>query len=447
MLIAISALARADGVPASGPRERVPAVETLHLANGLAIVLAPEPTASTVVVHVRFAGGAADDAQTHPGDTALLERLLFLGSRHVRAGELDAAIEETGGWTSSASAVDHVAVVTQVPAGALERVLWLEAERIAGLADGISEQSVARARSEVLAAWRAAYADQPYGLVARAVQQALWPADHDNARLVLGDGRAVATATPARVRELVRARFVPERTTVVIAGGFEREAGRRLAERYFAWIPPRRGGAPARPGARPPVRSPGALGPRTSAVTESVWDATPRVVIGFRTDGPHTPASMALELAARVLAGGRTSRLWRRLVGGGLATEVSAELTAVAQGGELRVHAIARDGVAPSRLAAVMHEELAALRAHGVSGPELARAAASLDAERVFALESQPVRARALATWLAASGAADGLADERRRLRAVTADEVARAVRIYLAAEAAVTVLGIPEGS
>src|SRR5690606_30575597 len=103
----------------------------------------------------------------------------------------------------------------QVPAGALELALFLEAERMAGLADGITADGVAAARAAVTAEYERAYLDEPYALAAWAVREALWPAGHPNRNDPLGDDR-LDHASHARLRAFVRARIRPQHATLVI---------------------------------------------------------------------------------------------------------------------------------------------------------------------------------------------------------------------------------------
>lgn len=436
--VVASALVIATLARAEVEQPRTLAVSTTRLPNGLVVVVAPDTTVSSVAVHLRFARGVGDEADDEIGYTALVERLLATGTVHLAAGDHDRLVEQAGGFATSAIAADHVGVSVQVPAPALERALWLEAERMAGLADAVNAERLAAARASVDAAYRAAYVDQPYALVAREVQQQLWPAGHGNRRDVLGDGRSLAQASSDRVRAFVRRRLAPSEATLVIAGNVEPARATALAKRYFGWIPKARQPAVAARGASE-------VAPRTVSGESSVRDPLRQIVIAYRLPAPHSADWPELEVAASILGSGRAAALPRALVDTDRATDVRVEITPQALGSELRIVVTPAPGVAPDRVASAVHVEVDALAREPLAPRVIERGAALLDLSRIVALEGLVFRATALASWHAYTGAADSLDNVRRRTATVTAGSLHRAVKRWLARSAAVTVIGMPE--
>jgi zinc protease len=170
---------------AHSPRiERLPA-EQVRLGNGLTVLLAPDASVGSVAVHVRYAAPLVSERSGEAGYTRALERQLAAGSVHVT--DAAARIEAAGGWATTATTADFIGLTEQVPTHALPLVLWLEAERMAGVADVI----------------------------------------HDEA-----------------LRRFTRERIAPNHALLVIAGRFDVVRTRRLVERYFGWIPAREGIVP-----------------------------------------------------------------------------------------------------------------------------------------------------------------------------------------------------------
>jgi zinc protease len=399
-------------------------VEHMQLRNGLHVMLARDASASSVAVHVRYDSGAATERAGEEGYTHLVEVLLGEGSVHVK--DFVARIEAAGGWATTTTTSDYLAMTEQVPAHALELVLWLEAERMAGLADGITEAGLAHARELIHAEWRAAYVDDPYALVAREVQRGLWTGVQDGAP-VLADIKAVDVET---VRRFARERLIPNRATLVITGRFDAASTRKLVERYFGWIPARETTAASH------VK----IEPRTKAVSTTVKDPVAKVVVAFRCE----PFEPAIDIVGRVLASGPSSRLVRALVDTGLANEVHAEVTRQ-RAAELRLVATPAPGVDPARVAAVMHAELAHLRKHLPSVIEVKRAVGPLVTDFYVAMENLAVRAELLADWTA-NGRGDALLSSWPMLLHFGAPVEATIVR-WLTEQAAVTVMGRPEGT
>jgi zinc protease len=422
-LVIVASVAHADRklvAPESLP------IEHMQLANGLQVILARDASATAVAIHVRYEAGAASERSTEAGYTHLVETLLGEGSVHVK--DFTARIEAAGGWATTATTTDALAMTEQVPAHALELALWLEAERMAGLADGITATGLAHARELIHAEWRAAYVEDPHALVAREVQRALWTGVRDGAA-VLAD---IPAADVEAVRRFARERLVPNRATVVIAGRFDVAATRTLVRRYFAWIP-------AREGAVESVHD--TIEPRTSALTTTVKDPVAKVVVAFRCE-PFTPA---IDVIGQLLANGTSSRLVAALVNTGLASEVHSEVTRT-RAAELRLVATPAPGIDPARVALALHAELARLRAQPPTTAEVLRAASPLVTDFHLAMENLVVRAELLATWTAYG---------RRRLSQqwstslsrMSTEAVGAAISRWLGEHAAVTVIGQPEGT
>jgi predicted Zn-dependent peptidase len=299
---------------------------------------------------------------------------------------------------------------------------------MAGFADGITDAALARAKTELAAEWRSAYVDQPYALVARKLQELLWPAHHPNAHLVLGDGRLRATL--AQVRAFARQHITPSLTTLVIAGRFELQPTRELVKKYFAWIPPsKRGPSLARASAAPLAKS----------RTEAVVDPIPHVVVAFPIDKPYSPDAIAIEVAGHMLAGGRASRLSRKLADS--ASNVHAELVRQRSGCELVIEATPNPGVDAKSVFMQIVLEINELR-RGTTDDEVRRAQAAVDSELVSALESLVFRADTLAAWADYTGDAQFLDRLRGTYHAVTADSIQRAANRWLATHAGVIATG-----
>ncbi len=399
-LVALCSTAHAAPLPLS--------VEVLP--NGLHVVLAPDPSVSSVVVHVRYNTGTADDDR---GYAHLVERLMFDGTVHVH--DFDAQIDAAGGWTSSATASDHVSVFELVPAEAVSLALWLEAERMAGLADGITDAGLAREVAAIGAERTASYGDHGYARVERAVEHALWPARGD----VLGDGIA---PTREELRGYIRAHLNPANAVLVIAGRFDEAAALGLVRRDFAWIP---GGAIAtrRSDVQPPLH----------AIALTVADPVPKVVVAFRANDDRAELAILAQLL-----GGRTSPLAHQLVDDGLASDLQAEV----RDGEVRIAATVKPAIDPARVAAAIQRAIAELRTHERSPDDVARAVSSVEAELVARLETLAVRIDAIVEWSSHVGFVDTLGRARHALHAVTPASLLRVAKAVLAEQASVTVIG-----
>jgi zinc protease len=410
-----------------------------RLDNGLEVVLQPDPSVTSVVVHVRYHVGSKDEVTGKTGFAHLFEHLMFEGSKHVAEGAFDRMLETAGGWNNGTTDNDRTNYYEQVPGNFLDLALWLEADRMAGLWDAMNEKVLANQRDVVKNELRQSYQNVPYGMAELAIQQALWPPGHPNHNLTIGTMADLDAASMADVEAFWRTWYLPSNATLVVVGGFDLDATRARIQQLFGWMPaaPRPAGktltAPVEP-----LAEPGRLD-LTDRVT------VPGLILGYRIDAPTTAARTELAIAAHLLAGGKSSRLYRRLVmKDRLATDVGADVQPYVLGGELHLHVIAREKADVARIEAALRAEVAALRTTPVSAAELERARRTLEVRTLTSLEGLEQRADTLATWTAIHGDPDHLDEDLAALAAVTPASLQATASRWLADRASVLVVVRP---
>jgi zinc protease len=442
IVIGISLVAGPAVARKRAPPKPAPSLEVLEykLGNGLQVLLAPDPSVTTAVVHVWYHVGSKDEVTGKTGFAHLFEHLMFKGSKHVPDGQFDVVLEAAGGWNNGTTNTDRTNYFEQVPVNFLEQALWLEADRLGGLWDAMNQSVLDNQRDVVKNERRQSYENRPYGVANLMVQQALWPPGHGNYNLTIGTMEDLTAASLADVEEFWRTYYRPSNATLVIAGGIDVDATRAMVEKYFGWLPSQ--DVPKRRTLDAPVT------PMAAAVELTTTDRVqqPKVIVAFRTDAPFTPSTSDLEIAAQVLGGGKTSRLYRKLVmKDRLATDASAYYGAQVLGGELQIHVVARAGVDAQKLRSAIETELAALRDTPISAAELARARRTIQSSTLKGLENIASRAESIAEWHALTGDPDYLAEQLALLDAVTPSSVLASAKTWLAPSAAVTITITPK--
>ncbi|KAB2892684.1 MAG: insulinase family protein, partial [Kofleriaceae bacterium] len=321
------------------------AIEHYRLANGLEVVLQPDPTLSTAVVHVWYHVGSKDEVLGKSGFAHLFEHLMFEGSKHVKEGDFDRLLEAAGGWNNGSTNNDRTNYYEQVPVSHLPLALWLEADRLAGLWDAMTPALLANQRDVVKNERRQQIENRPYGTVELLIQQALWPEGHGNWNLTIGTMEDLDAASMADVEAFWRTYYRPSNATLVVVGGFDVAKTKALVEKLFGWMPkqdvPRRRALTA-----PVVPLPRAW---TIETTDKVQ--VPKVLLAMRAPEAYSQASYDLAIASYVLGSGKTSRLYKRLVfQDRLATEAYASFNDQMLGSELTIAAVARPGVTAQQL-------------------------------------------------------------------------------------------------
>lgn len=439
------ALAAATATPAPAqPRPAAGAltVEHYRLANGLEVILQPDPTVTSTLVEVWYHVGSKDEVIGKSGFAHLFEHLMFEGSKHVGEGQFDLLLEEAGGWNNGSTSNDRTNYYEQVPANYLPLALWLEADRLAGLWDAMTPELLANQRDVVKNERRQSYENRPYGQADLLVQQALWPRGHGNWNLTIGTMADLDAASLEDVEAFWRTYYRPSNATLIVVGGFDVAATRALIDKLFAWIPKQ--DVPPRRMLDAPVV------PLERAVELETTDKVqvPKVIVQVRGPEAYGPGATDLAIAAQILGGGKTSRLYKRLVyKDRLATEAYAYLSPQFLGSELQIAAVARPGVDAAALRAAIEDEVRAMTAAPPTAAEVERARRVSQVALLSTMENLASRANQLAEWAAYTGEPDRLAKSQAELAAVTPASVDAAAKKWLRLDAAVTMIVRPEAA
>jgi len=412
------------------------------LGNGLQVLLHEDHAAPTAIVYLWYRVGSKDETEGKTGFAHLFEHMMFEGSRHVPEGRFDLLLEGAGGWSQGTTSNDRTNYFNEVPSSHLELALWLEADRMAGLWDAMSQKVLDGQRDVVKNERRQHVDDAPYGRADERIQQALWPRGHGNHNLTIGTMADLDRASLADVEGFWRRYYVPSNCTLVIAGDIDPATTRALVERYFGWMP-------AQP--RPPHRTlDRPVQPRAGALALTDRDRVQatRVSLTWRSPTPFTRASRDLEIAAQVLAGSKSSRLYHRLVIRDRLVEwVRASQDPAMLGGQFTIEAMMLPGADPKRVTRAIQQEVAALAAAPPSADEMARALRTFEAELVTGLESLVARADRIAEYQAYTGDPSFFARDLELTRATTAAGASGAARRWLRKDAVVQMIVTPEAS
>ncbi|MDE3153458.1 MAG: insulinase family protein [Acidobacteriota bacterium] len=349
------------------------------LDNGLQVLVHEDRNCPIVAVNLWYHVGSKNERPHHTGFAHLFEHLMFEGSAHYDRGYFH-PLQQAGGVLNGSTNADRTNYWEVVPRHTLELALWMESDRMGYLLPALTEAKFANQRDVVLNERRQNYENRPYGLASMAVLAALYPAAHPYHWSTIGEVADLHAATLDQAHDFFRAYYHPANASLVIAGDVETAEAFDLAQRYFGDIPP-----------GPPVA-------RVSA-TASI-DREVRLLLEDRVEMPrlyltwHSPAMFAagdaeMDLLSDLLANGKTSRLYRRLVyERRLATDVSSLQNSRELSGFFQVVATPT----PEHTLAELDEEISAeierLMADGPVESELERSRAQVEANFVYRLQT-----------------------------------------------------------
>jgi zinc protease len=308
----------------------------------------------------------------------------------------------------------------------LETMLWIDADRMAGLLDTFDKAKLDNQRDVVLNERRQSYENQPYGNAELFIQENLWPKDFGYHWSTIGYPQDLKAATVPDVAAFFKKYYLPNNATMVIAGDVKTADVKKLVEKYFGWIP--KGTEPERPKYKAPPEI------KKEIVVNTTDDVqVPRVYLVWRGPSHYTPDEAPLDIAATLLGDGKSSRLYKRLVyDEKIAQDVEASFSGETLAGTFEIVATAKPGVDPKKLIKEISEEVAKLSSTTPEAKEVERAQNSYEASFLDRLENTLARAIQLAEYDVFANDPDYFAKDLARFRAVTAPQVKDVAAKYL---------------
>ena len=437
----------ADGVEVAAPlADRGPdlsvAYERFQLDNGLDVVLHRDATIPTVSVNTWYHVGSAQEAPGRTGFAHLFEHLMFEGSGNVPEGAIDTWLEEAGGGANGSTTTDRTNYTTDAAANGLALALYLDADRMASLLDAMSPESVDGQRDVVKNERRQSYENRPYGLALPVLDQELYPEGHPYRWPVIGSMADLSAASYDDVVQFFRTYYTPNNASLVVAGDIDLDEARRLVTRWYGPIP--RGPEPP-----PQTVVTTGLGGEVRLVLEDRVQL-PRLYLAWPSASQYAAGDAALVALSRVLAGGKNSRLYRRLVYDlQIAQDVSAFQRGAQLGGAFYVVATARPGTSAEDLRAAVDAEIARLQAEPPTARELERVVNGIESAFLDGLERVGGfggKADQLNEYLTFTGTPDFFEEDLARFQALAPRDLTDAALSYLPLGRRVALSVVPAG-
>jgi len=280
-------------------------IEHKALANGLHIVVAPDSTAPVVTIGVYYKIGFRLEPQGRSGFAHLFEHMMFQGSENAPKMQHIKLVNSSGGVLNGSTMYDVTNYFEAVPSNALERMLWLEADRMRALK--VDDENLRNQRDVVKEEVRVNVMNQPYGGFPWLDMPPVAFRNWANAHNFYGDFADLDAASLADVQTFFRTYYVPNNAVLLILGDVNLADGFSLVEKYFGNIPSGRAPQFADPAEPPQTEE------RRGDVVEK-YGTLPAMAVGYVMPARRTPDWCAMALLDQALHGGREGRVYRELV-------------------------------------------------------------------------------------------------------------------------------------
>lgn len=409
------------------------------LPNGLTAILHEDHSIPRVTVNVWYHVGSGRELPGRTGFAHLFEHIMFEGSGNVPEGKFDEWLESAGANNNGSTTTDRTNYYENLPSNALELALFLESDRMGYLLDAMSPSKVDGQRDVVKNERRQRYENQPYGMVWIVMAKNLYPPDHPYSWPTIGSMEDLSAASYDDVVHFFKTYYVPNNTSIVIAGDIDPAATRDMVERWFSDVP---AGVPV-----PPIDPPAAALNEEKRLMFEDRVQLPRLYMAWLTPPLYAPGDAEMDVLSNVLAGGKNSRLYKRLVYDlQIAQDVSAFQASSALSSAFWVVATARAGHTLAELETIIREEIEKVKSEGPAEREVARAVNQYEAGFLDGLETAGGKADQLNNYFTRTGNPDYFNEDLSRYKALSPADIQAMAVTYLPMDRRVVLSVVPEG-
>jgi zinc protease len=417
------------------------AFEKYTLANGLDVILSEDKRLPLVAVNLWYHVGPANEDAGRTGFAHLFEHMMFQESKHVPADTFFKTLEGIGASNVNGTTdFDRTNYFETVPSNQLEMALWLESDRMGYLLDVVDQKSFANQQDVVRNERRQSVENRPYGIVDEALFHQLFPAGHPYYASVIGSHADIQAAKLDDVKNFFKQYYAPNNASLAIVGDFDKVQVKQLVEKYFGTF---KKGTPV---SKPSVQTPKITSEKRIVVKDRI--ELPRVTMAWLTSPILQPGDADADIAATLIGGGRSSRLFKSLVyEKQIAQNVTAYQQSLMLGSVFAIEATARPGHTAKEIEKALDEALTALRTNGPEPVEVDRARNQIETRIVQGLENLGGFggvADRLNSYNHYLGDPGYLQKDIARYRAVTPATVKSFVQEQLATNARVIVQAVP---
>src|SRR3984957_11447589 len=281
--------------------------EKYTLPNGLVVILSEDHRLPLVSTNIWYHVGPANELPGRTGFAHLFEHMMFEGSKHVPGNAHIRFMEAAGASDLNGTTdFDPPNYFQTIPSNQLELALWLESDRMGYLPDRLDQASLTNQQDVVRNERRQSIENSPYGIVEEAVFHKLFPKGHPYYADVMGSHADIQAAKIEDVRNFFKLYYAPNNASLAIVGDFDPANAKELVEKYFG--PLKRGApVPKIAAVTPPITA-----ERRAIVHDHV--ELPRVYEAWITSPIFKPGDALADLSSDILGGGKSSRLYKKLV-------------------------------------------------------------------------------------------------------------------------------------
>jgi len=407
--------------------------------NGLPVILAPDSSDPLVHVDVTYHVGSGREEAGKSGFAHFFEHMQFQGSDNVADEQHFALITESGGTLNGTTNTDRTNYFETVPNNQLERMLWLEADRMGFFLDAVTSEKFETQRETVKNERGQRVDNRPYGLLWEKTIQALYPEGHPYSWPVIGYMVDLDRSNLDDLKRFFLRWYGPNNASLTIGGDFETEQALNWVKKYF-------GGIPRGPEVKSPVYTPVTLdADRYISYEDNI--ALPLMYMSWPTVHVFHEDEAPLDVLMDIIGSGKTSILYKNMVKPGLAVQANAGHNCAELSCSFTMLALPTPGNSLADLEKIARASLAEFEQRGgANEDDIERVKAGIVSGKIFGLESVSGKVSQLARYEYMRGNPDYIGQDIARYETVTKADVMRVYEKYLKGKPAVVLSIVAKG-
>ena len=414
--------------------------EKYVMPNGLQIVLHEDHSDPVISYAVMYHVGSSREVPGRTGFAHLFEHLLFSGSENVPNGVFDKVIENAGGSNNGFTSRDVTAYFESFPKNALEKILWLESDRMGFFINSVTPRNLAIQQNVVQNEKRQGEDNSPYGFTNYVISKNLYPASHPYSWEVIGEMEDLTNATVSDVRDFYENFYGPNNATLVLAGDFEPDSVKLLLDKYFGEIK-HRGQVAAR------TAMPVTLTETKRLYHEDNFANVPEINIVWPVPENYTKDAYALSFLSELLSSGKKAPLYKVLVKEKqLTSRVSSYNGAEELAGEFTISVTANEGKTLREIEEAINEAFTRFETDGFTDREMERIKATMEKSFYQGLTSVMNKAIQMASYNTLLNDPGFFGKDIENIKAVTREDIMRVYEAYIKGKPHIVTSFVPKG-
>ncbi len=414
--------------------------EKYVMPNGLQVILSPDHSDPIISYAIMYHVGSSREVPGKTGFAHLFEHLLFGGSENVAPGKFDKILEGVGGNNNGFTERDITTYYEMFPKNALEKVLWMESDRMGFFINSITQKTLAVQQNVVSNEKRQREDNTPYGFTDYVIDKNLYPANHPYNWEVIGEMADLKNASLEDVKAYYAHFYGPNNATLVLAGDFNPDSVKTMISKYFGEI-----------------KSHGEVAKRTEMVPtlektiklyhEDSFANVPEITLVWPAPPAYQKDTYALDFLARILADGKKAPLYKVLVKEKkLTSRTSARNNSSELAGEFTITIRANEGKSLKDIEDGINEAFNRFETEGITENDIERVKASSEKnfyEGITSVFDKSIQLAFYNTYLNDPGYIE---KDIENIKAVTLNDVKMAYDKYIKGKPHIVTSFVPKG-